>query len=61
MLDTPAERPAARTGHSALAIETALTLRLIQHLPLRQAEGFLTSLFARVELDLPAAEYTTLS
>ena len=28
-----------------LAIETALTLRLLYHLPLRQAEGFLHALF----------------
>ena len=47
--------------YSDLAIETALTLRLIYHLPLRQAEGFLTSLFALMELDLPAPDYTTLS
>ena len=31
--------------YSDLAIETALTLRLIFHLPLRQTEGFLTSIF----------------
>ena len=30
--------------YSNLAIETALTLRLIFHLPLRQAEGFLNAL-----------------
>ena len=47
--------------YSDLAIETALTLRLIYHLPLRQAEGFLYSLFAMMELDLPAPDYTTLS
>ena len=47
--------------YSDLAIETALTLRLIYHLPLRQAEGFLTSLFAMMELDLPAPDYTTVS
>ena len=33
--------------YSDLAIETALTLRLLFHLPLREAEGFLTSLFDR--------------
>ena len=36
-----------RGGHlqdSDLAIETALTLRLIFHLPLRPTEGFLTVL-----------------
>jgi hypothetical protein len=32
---------------SDLAIETALTLRLVFHLPLRQVEGFVRSLFAR--------------
>ena len=31
--------------YSDVAIETALTLRLLFHLPLRQAEGFLQSLF----------------
>ena len=38
--------------YSDLAIETALTLRLLFHLPLRQAEGFLTSLFHLMGLDL---------
>ena len=37
-------RPSGRRGgqqkYSDLAIETTLTLRLIFHLPLRQAEGF---------------------
>ena len=47
--------------YSDLAIETALTLRLIYHLPLRQAEGFLNSLFATMELALSAPDYTTLS
>ena len=31
--------------YSDLAIETALTLRFTFHLPLRQTEGFLTSIF----------------
>ena len=38
----------AQRNYSDLAIETALTLRLLFHLPLRQAEGFLTSLFGRL-------------
>ena len=46
---------------SDLAIETALTLRLIYHLPLRQAEGFLNSLFTMMKIDLCAPDYTTLS
>ena len=36
--------------YSDLAIETALTLRLIFHLPLRQTEGFLTSIFGMLGL-----------
>ena len=47
--------------YSDLAIETALTLRLLFHLPLRQTEGFLTSIFWMLNLDLSAPDHTTLS
>jgi hypothetical protein len=47
--------------YSDLAIETALTLRLLFHLPLRQTEGFLRSLFGLMGLYLPAPDHTTLS
>ena len=50
-----ARRSGRRGGQrrdSDLAIETALTLRLIYHLPLRQAEGFLHALFGIMRLDL---------
>ena len=47
--------------YSDLAIETALTLRLLFHLPLRQAEGFLTSLFHLMGFDLRSPDHTTLS
>jgi IS5 family transposase len=47
--------------YSDLAIETALTLRLIFHLPLRQAEGFLRSLFAMMRIERTAPDPTTLS
>ena len=47
--------------YSDLAIETALTLRLLYHLPLRQAEGFLHALFEMMRLDLSAPDSTTLS
>ena len=40
---------------------TALTLRLVFHLPLRQTEGFLDSLLRLMELDLKAPDHTTLS
>ena len=51
-----ASRSGRRGGqrrYSDLAIETALTLRLIYHLPLRQAEGFLHALFGIMRLDSP--------
>jgi IS5 family transposase len=47
--------------YSDVAIETALTLRLIFNLPLRQTEGFLKSLFGMVGIDLSAPDHTTLS
>ena len=40
-------RRGGQRRYSDLAIETALTLRLLYHLPLRQAEGFLHALFGR--------------
>ncbi len=43
------------------AIETALTLRLVFGLPLRQTEGFLRSLLLLMGVDLEAPDYTTLS
>ena len=51
----------AQRKYSDLAIESALTLRLLFHLPLRQAEGFLTSIFGRMGLDLRSPDHTTLS
>ena len=47
--------------YSDLAIETALTLRIIFHLPLRQTEGDLTSIFRMLGLDLSAPDHTTRS
>jgi len=46
---------------SDTAIETALTLRLIFHLPLRQTEGFLGSVFALMGLELKVPDHTELS
>jgi hypothetical protein len=45
--------------YSHLAIETALTLRRLFHLPLRQTEGFLTSIFGIMGLDLSVPDHTT--
>jgi IS5 family transposase len=43
------------------AIETALTLRLVFGLPLRQTEGFLRSVLSLMRVDLDAPDNTTLS
>ena len=47
--------------YSNLAILTALTLRVVYRLPLRQTEGFLDSLLRMMGLDLKAPDHTTLS
>ena len=54
-------RRGGQLRYSDLAIETALPIRLIFTLPLRQTEGFLTSLFGLMGLDLPAPDQTTRS
>ncbi len=51
----------AQEVYSDLAIETALTLRLLFRLPLRQTEGFLRSILKLMDLDLPCTDHTTLS
>ena len=51
----------AQRKYSDLAIESALTPRLLFHLPLRQTAGFLTSLFVLMGLDLRSPDHTTLS
>jgi transposase len=43
------------------AIKTALTLRLVFNLPLRQAEGFLRSVLSLMDVDLESPDHTTLS
>ncbi len=54
-------RRGGQRKYSNLAIETALTLRLLLHLPVRQTEGFLTSIFELMGLHLDAPDHTTLS
>ena len=58
---TERARGAPQRKYSDRAIESALTLRLLFHLPLRQADGFLTSLFVLMGLDLQSPDHTTLS
>lgn len=42
-------------------IETALTIRAVYHLTLRQTEGFLASVFGLMGSELPIPDYTTVS
>ena len=53
--------PGGQRRYSDLAIVTALTLRTVFHLPLRQTEGFLESLIKLMGLDLMTPDHTTLS
>ena len=53
--------PGGQPLHSELAIELVLTLRLVFHLALRQAEGFARSVLALLGLDLAVPDHTTLS
>ena len=39
--ETPSGKPGGQRIYSDVAIEAALTIRMVFHLPLRQAEGFL--------------------
>jgi hypothetical protein len=46
--------------YSQIAIETALMIRYVFNLPLRATEGFLTSIFSLLNLQLPVPDYTLL-
>jgi hypothetical protein len=54
-------KPGGQRTYADLAIEAALTIGMVFHLPLRQTEGFLRSLVQMLELDLPIPDHTTLS
>ena len=54
-------RPGGQRRFSDAAIETALTLRLVFRLPLRQTEGFVRSILILMRADLDAPDHTTLS
>ncbi len=57
----PSGRRGGQKKFSDHAIETALILRLVFTLPLRQAEGFLRSVLSLTGVDLDAPDHTTLS
>ena len=57
----PSGKPGGQRTYTDIAIEAALTIRMVFHLPLRQTEGFLRSLVHMFEVDLPIPDHTTLS
>jgi hypothetical protein len=58
---TPNGSPGRDCLYSDQAVETALTIRKLFRLPLRQTEGLLTSLIQRLHLPIAVPNYTTLS
>ena len=57
----PCGEPGGQRVYANIAIATALTIRMVFHLPLRQTEGFLRSLADHLQVDLPVPDHTTLS
>src|SRR5829696_7627761 len=53
--------PGGQARYSNLAIELVLILRLVFHLALRQAEGFVDSVLRLLGLELPVPDHSTLS
>ena len=58
---SPAQREAVKPHYSALAIRTALTLRAVFRLALRQTEGLIGSILRLLGLDLAVPDHSTLS
>ena len=57
----PRTTPGGQPHYSALAIATALTLRAVFRLALRQTEGLIGSILRLLGLDLAVPDHTTLS
>ena len=57
----PRSTRGGQANYSDLAIETGLMLRLAFHLPLRQTEGLMTSIFELLEVALSVPDHSTLS
>ena len=57
----PRTTPGGQPHYSALAITTALTLRTVFRLALRQTEGLIGSVLRLLGLDLPVPDHSTLS
>ena len=52
----PRTTPGGQPHYSDLAITTALTLRAVFRLPLRQTEGLIGSILELLNLDLPVPD-----
>jgi hypothetical protein len=57
----PSGKPGGQRIYANIAIEAALTIRMVFHLPLRQTEGFLRSLADMLEVEIPVPDHTPLS
>ncbi|MDK1046290.1 MAG: transposase, partial [Anaerolineales bacterium] len=57
----PSGKPGGQRTYADIAIEAALTIRMVLHLPLRQTEGFLRFLAHMLEVEIPVPDHTTLS
>ena len=57
----PRTTPGGQPHYSALAITTALTLRAVFRLALRQTEGLIGSILQLLDLDLAVPDHSTLS
>jgi hypothetical protein len=57
----PRTTPGGQPHYSDLAITTALTLRAVFRLPLRQTEGLIGSILQLLGVDLPVPDFSTLS
>jgi len=57
----PSGKPGSQRIYAKIAIEAALTIRMVFHLPLRQTEGLLRSLADMLEVEIPIPDHTTLS
>ena len=57
----PRTTPGGQPHYSDIAITTALTLRAVFHLALRQTEGLIGSILQLLGLDLPVPDFSTLS
>jgi hypothetical protein len=57
----PSGKPGGQRTYADIAIEAALTIRMVFHLPLRQTEDFLRSLADMLGVEIPVPDHTTLS